>query len=115
MGTNSGSADPNPSTREWAVVDSYSTGGGILDSWRALGPWRLTPEEAHRDADHGAQRCAKNDPRLVALKELVREWYCARRAYKREPAAAGWLLRCEDALEDEAAKWMPESTGLDDK
>lgn len=49
-----GSADPNPTSGEWRVVDSYSTGGGIADSWRALGPWRPTEEEARRDAEHGS-------------------------------------------------------------
>lgn len=45
-----GSVDPNPTSSEWRVVDSYSTGGGVHDSWRALGPWRATQEEARRDA-----------------------------------------------------------------
>ena len=50
-----------------------------------------------------------------AARELLREWYSARKAYRREPAAAGWLGRCEEQLEDLVSKWMPESTGLDEK
>jgi hypothetical protein len=50
--TRNGSADPNPSTTHWRVVDSYSTGGGVHDSWRA------TREEAEADAEHGSMRGA---------------------------------------------------------
>lgn len=49
-----GSVDPNPTTSEWRVVDSYSTGGGVHDSWRAIGPWRATQDEARSDAAAGA-------------------------------------------------------------
>jgi hypothetical protein len=56
--TRNGSADPNPSTAHWRVVDSYSTGGGVHDSWRAVGPWRATREEAEADAEHGSMRGA---------------------------------------------------------
>lgn len=57
-----GSADPNPTSDEWRVVDSYSTGGGVLNSWRALGPWRSSEEEARRDAEHGSMRGALPEP-----------------------------------------------------
>lgn len=55
------SVDPNPTKHEWRVVDSYSTGGGVHDSWRALGPWRETEREAHLDAEHGSMRGALPD------------------------------------------------------
>lgn len=67
-----GGVDPNPTTDEWRVVDSYSTGGGVSDAWRALGPWRATEAEALGDA-RLASELADTKALLARGVELVEE------------------------------------------
>lgn len=66
-----GSADPNPTVDEWRVVDSYGTGGGVLDSWCAIGPWRRKREEAERDAEHGSMRGALPEVHPSSLTTII--------------------------------------------
>ena len=101
---NTRSADPNPTTDEWRVVDSYGTGGGVHDSWRALGPWRSSREEAVRDAGNGAQARVK----AMAESMLLDQWRGLRDDASKGPVlfvlGAIELARCIGALDNDGAE-----------